>query len=89
MNELPAVYLPETESSENAVTKFLENHGIAYRDRSGATAEEIAQETGIPESEASGQSPIVKWTDGTVLKSCDTDRLIRFLREQGYEFEDS
>lgn len=89
MNDLPALYLPETDSDDHPIVNFLENHGIGFLDRSDASAGEASQETGIPEDEVTRQYPLVKWTDGTLLKECDTDQLVAFLRSRDYEFEDS
>lgn len=89
MDRLPAVFMPGAESDAHPVVSFLENHGIGFLDRSGYSPEKVSQETRIPENEVDSQYPILKWTDGTVLKNCDTDKLVNFLHERDYEFEDS
>lgn len=89
MNKLPSLYLPADRRGSHPVSTFLENQGISYLDRSSATLPEVSDETGIPEDRVEEQLPILKWTDGTQLPRCSRNRLVEFLRERGYEFEDS
>ncbi|MDQ8205518.1 hypothetical protein [Pelagicoccus sp. SDUM812003] len=89
MNNLPKLYLPEDQADTHPVAEFLETHGIGFRDRSGAPLNEVADETGIDQESISGKLPVLQWQDGSKLENCDTDSLISFLHDRGYELEDS
>lgn len=89
MSDLPILYLPREKADSHPVAEFLEEHGVGYQDGSSASASEMSKQTGISEDEVEGKTPLLKWSDGTLLENCDRESLIAFLHDRGYQFEES
>lgn len=83
----PTLYLSPEAEEDNPVARFLDNSGVGYR--KVVVSQHNGSSTDLPSWASTSSLPALDWDENNHLTDLDVDALVKFLHEQGVEFEDS